>query len=93
MYLCNPYIFTLSNGKVYRQACLRILNDKGEELSLAFDNSNGTMKTLGRVSMMRFKGDEILAEEVYRVSNEEFLQVLAAHLGFTVTKKEESHEG
>lgn len=68
------------------QVCLKILNAAGEELSVAFDDSAGALKHLGRVSVARFKGDHTIEPDRPLWDAEDFLQELARHLGYQVTK-------
>ena len=71
--------------------CLKVMNEHGEELSYAFDDSAGAMPVFGRVSAVRFGGRNLetqLGEEkpIYGFP-ERFLEILADHLGYEVTKK------
>lgn len=72
-------------------ACLKVLNERGEELSVAFDDSCGALKHLGRVSIAVFKSaesSENVRDEVFCVGAKELLEELALHLGYTLTKAE-----
>lgn len=82
------FIHSRSNEK---HACLKILNDAGEELSVAFDDSCGAMLHLGRASFARFgANNECLREDSPLYGAEDFLLLLAEHLGYVVAKREDS---
>ena len=87
--------FYVCKGLNAGSACLKIVNDRGVELSVAFDDSCGCLPTLSRVSMATFvlltasgpKMEEQVGEEIYHVSAEDFLESLAKHLGYSVSKE------
>ena len=71
-------------------ANLKIVNAAGEVLSFAADDSCGVFPVCCRTYMQRFENDELhrtLGEEQYNVTPVSFIEALAAHLGYTVTKK------
>lgn len=76
----------VKQGRLPGQACLKIVNDANVELSLAFDDSCGSLPHLSRVSFMRFSAREALGEERPLYSAEEFLRVLADHLGYDLVE-------
>lgn len=82
LYVYRPFTLNAAN--------LKVVNEEGVELSVAFDDSAGKMHHLGRVSMARFKGNKMLGEESPVYSDEDFLKALAEHLGYEVTKKTEA---
>lgn len=73
-------------------ANLKIFNNSDEELSVSFDDSAGAMLHRSRVSMARFSGpkmSDMIGEEKFHPTAEEFLKMLAAHLGFDVVPKKD----
>lgn len=85
--------FFVSKPPMNGAACLKIVNDDGVELSVAFDDSCGCLPNLDRVSMVRFRGHgpqatSSLEDEAFHVTAEDFLTKLADHLGYNLTKKE-----
>ena len=72
------------------QACLKIINESGIELSLAGDDSCGTSEKLWRTSLARFKGPltaDMIEHEQFAITPEDFLKTLADHLGYNIVKK------
>ena len=70
--------------------CLKIVNFRGEELSLAADDNCGALGVNGRIEMAVFdneSGERIGASE-YWVDEDAFLRRMAAHLGYRVEKIE-----
>lgn len=69
-------------------ACLKIINDKNEELSLAGDDSCGVMKNIGRLDAITFRANGLQDSHGSIINSEDFIRVLADHLGFELKKKE-----
>lgn len=72
------------------RACLKVINQQGAELSVAFDNGHGGMHgglTRARMAVFANETDsQPVSDEVFSPSPEEFLQALAEHLGYKVQK-------
>lgn len=82
------------------QACLKVINSEGRELSLSFqDSSTEGVPTFDRVMMAGFtepaeslvkKGKDLGAHMTLKVdyaSEEDFLHALANHLGYDLVKR------
>ena len=83
LYIHRPHARNAAN--------LKVVNDQGVELSVAFNDSAGAMQHLGRVSLARFTGpkfSQMIGEEQYHVTAEDLLEALAGHLGYEVRRKE-----
>lgn len=80
LYIHRPHARNAAN--------LKVVNDQGIELSVAFDDSAGAMEHLGRVSLAHFNGPQMIGEEQYHVNAEDLLEALAGHLGYEVRRKE-----
>lgn len=66
---------------------LKVLNEAGDELSLAGDDSCGVFPHNSRLQLAVFaKNNERVGEEQYYVTPESFLKALASHLGYKVEK-------
>lgn len=78
IYIVRPY----QKG----HACLKVMNSRGEELSVSFDDSAGALHDLSRVSMARFNGPryhrDMIGQEEPVYSPYELLKALADHLGY-----------
>jgi hypothetical protein len=81
----GSHFFFVKSGRP--NACLNVVNEKGDELSLAGDDSAGTMRHYGRLSLAKFSGNQQIGEEIFGPTAEEFLKALADHLGYTVAPK------
>ncbi len=68
------------------QACMKVINDEGLELSLAFDDSQ-IGGDLIRTSLAVFDQYDTFLSEVHAITAEEYLEALAKHLGYVVTKQ------
>jgi hypothetical protein len=71
---------------------LKVVNDKGQELSLTGDDSCGAMQHYARLSMALFTNEEreyMVGEEKFAPTPEDFLMALAAHLGYNVSPKDQ----
>jgi hypothetical protein len=80
--------FKKPNGSI-SHCNLKIFNDDGIELSLQGDDSCGAMKESSRITAALFAGEnlaDMLGDEIFGPSAEDFLHILAKHLGYTVEK-------
>lgn len=73
------------------QSCLKIFNEDGLELSLAGDDSCGAHKKYNsRMSVAVFNGDfiedTVEPDRPFSGDTDEFMQLLAKHLGYKVEK-------
>ncbi len=72
-----PKMFTVN------QSCVKFYNEQDIELSFAADDSCGAM------SVAIFKGDDIVVDDhPFSGEAEEFLHLLAEHMGYELKKKE-----
>ena len=67
-------------------ANLKMLNDKGEELSLSGDDSVGAMPHYSRLSLALFDTQNNMIKEQFGVTEESFLKSLAEFLGYSISK-------
>lgn len=80
------YFCKTPNGM--RQPCLKVYNQKGEELSIAADDSCGVMKELGRVDAMSWDtGGNEMKNYGAVVTADQFLRLFAKHMGYSLRKK------
>ncbi len=76
IYVTPEMSYKAADGSVPRQTCIKILNEKGDELSISADNSCGHMKNLDRVSAMVFYKDGRQGEEICAITPSELLAML-----------------
>jgi len=81
MFICPPIVHEYGST-----ACLKILNDKGIELSLSFDNNCGKSSNLKRTQMCLFNNEDSIGENKLNVTPEVFLETLASHLGYKIER-------
>lgn len=79
-----PKMFTVN------QSCIKFYNNDGLELSFAADDSCGVHKDENNhMSVAIFKGEDIVEDDhPFSGEAEEFLHLLAEHMGYELKKKE-----
>lgn len=94
MFFTPPKTGKMSDGTVSMHSNLHIVDDNNQVLSLSGDNSCGALPLLERTEIIRFKGNNALPlnngshkQSCSWPTPVEFLEILAHHLGYTVTPK------
>ena len=86
--MSNVYFEKPIRSQYGNAANLKIVNDDGEMLSIAGDDSCGAMPKLGRVTMLRYNQEyRALSAEMFAPTAVDILVELATHLGYRIEPK------